>query len=258
MEFLDWSVLNKRLVWITIINHGYINYTKNFLKSMEKANIQFKLIVFCTDKLAFDALQGNDRCICLMADFIPNPVSADMKKWDDIDYKRIVFTKIDAIAYALKSTYDLGVESIGYIDTDIFLFSDPTVVMLNEMDQYKNINIFCQCDENKHRCTNPFACPSFCSGVLVIRNKKELHQYFTYTDNNIRELSGDQMLLLLTFTKEGVAYKTIDKTIMPNGCYYQIRVDKIQPGPSVCLLHFNWIIGNDKENVMKYQNMWLI
>ena len=50
-----------------------------------------------------------------------------MKCWGDIEYKRLVFAKLDAILYTLKNTYDAGVKVVGYIDRDIFLFKDPSV-----------------------------------------------------------------------------------------------------------------------------------
>ena len=33
-------------LWITMINHGYIDFCKNFLLSMKKSKVLFKLIIF--------------------------------------------------------------------------------------------------------------------------------------------------------------------------------------------------------------------
>ena len=137
-----------KVVWITLINNGYVNYAKNFMESMKKANVCFKLIIYCTDDDAMSALSGYAECVCKRVDFLKHSVDKDMKCWGDIEYKRIVFAKLDAILYTLKATYEAGVKGVGYIDTDIFVFKDPSEIMLDAMNNNPEIDIFSQCDES--------------------------------------------------------------------------------------------------------------
>ena len=251
--------LNKELIWITLINYGYINYTKNFLKSMERANIQFKLIVYCIDEQTYNELSKNEQCICLRADFLKKKLSSDMKSWGKIEYKQIVFAKLDAILYTLQNTYDIGIQNIGYIDTDIYLFSDPSTIMLKELEENKDINIFSQCDEYENKCSNNKKCKNICSGVIVFRNKKELYNLFEYTEQDIMKYLSDQHYLAALLNTNNIPSYTIDKSIMPNGAYYKnLRKEKIQFELSNCLIHFNYMVGNDKENAMKLQGLWII
>lgn len=258
------SLLNKQLVWITLINGGYVHYTKNFLKSMERANIRFNLIVFCLDEEAFRELNTHSQCICLMADFAAIHVSRKLKKWGDIDYKKIVFAKLDAIAYTLKCTYKLGVTSVGYIDTDMFLFSDPTPIMLRELELHPDVDIVCQCDERSQRCSNRSKCGYICSGVFVIRNKQELYDLFTYTDAELHAHYSDQHLLQEKLNQLSIKYRTIEKDTMTNGGYFidiyegGLISSKVSIVPSMCLIHFNYMEGNEKESSMKLQGLWLL
>lgn len=252
------SDLPKSLIWITLINYGYINYTKNFLKSMEKSKSTFKLIVFCIDTQTYEELKNCDNCICLHTDFLyDRGLASDFKVWEEKDYKKIVFAKLDVILYTLKNTYDMGIEAVGYIDTDIVLFSDPTIIMLEAMNQNKDINIFSQCDEGGKTCSNKIDCQNICSGVIVFRNNKSLYHIFEYTSEDINKFCTDQHFLTSNLKKLNIICLTIDKNIFLNGSYFHINHSNIFPD-SACLIHFNYMVGNQKQRKMIEQNVWYI
>ena len=265
MENIDITLLNKELVWITLINGGYIHYTKNFLMSMQKANIQFKLIILCLDTEAFSNLNHTPNCICVMVNFLSGNLPQDMKRWGELDYKKIVYAKLDAIAYALKYAHHMGIKAVGYIDTDIYLWSDPTSVMLSEMQLYPDVDIFCQCDEQSITCSDRNKCLNLCSGVFVVRTKEGLTNLFTYEESDIHKHYSDQHYLHDKLNTLSIRYRTIEKHIMPNGGYYNalynypsLQQHKIPIDPSVCLIHFNYMVGNTKKESMKIQGLWLV
>ena len=47
---------NQELVWITLMNEAYIEYTKNFLESMKRASCSFILIVYYVDESVYKEL----------------------------------------------------------------------------------------------------------------------------------------------------------------------------------------------------------
>ena len=60
---------NQPLIWFTLINYGYIDFTKNFLESMRRNNIRFKLLVYCLDDETVQALKEySDTCVCIRYD----------------------------------------------------------------------------------------------------------------------------------------------------------------------------------------------
>jgi len=252
--------LNEDLIWVTFINYGYIHYTKNFLKSMEKNKITFKLIVFCNDDKTYDELESNPQCICIKTDFLKTKFSDTFTIWGKSDYIRICFAKLDVILYALKETYDIGVKAVGYIDTDVFLFSDPTPVMVETMKAHKDIQVFGQCDEGLGtHCSNPRNCLCMCAGVMVFRNNPELYPIFSYTEQNVRSFASDQHYLDAVFKRDKIPRLTIERKSMPNGTFYpNLRQSRIVFDPEPCLLHFNYMVGHQKEQAMRLQGLWLL
>ena len=58
---------DKEIIWITLINHGYVPYCKNFLRSMAQCTgddgqggVSFILVVFCLDQATLLALRDAD------------------------------------------------------------------------------------------------------------------------------------------------------------------------------------------------------
>uniref|UniRef100_A0A6C0L7H8 Nucleotide-diphospho-sugar transferase domain-containing protein n=1 Tax=viral metagenome TaxID=1070528 RepID=A0A6C0L7H8_9ZZZZ len=245
---------NAKIVWITLINYGYIHFAKNFLQSA--VPLDFQLVVYCLDIYTYMELQGTPKCICIMADFVKD-LPSELKVWGEAEYENIVFAKLDAIRYTLQETYDLGVKAVGYIDTDIFLFSDPSPHFLDEMQLYQDIDIFSQCGEENMECSHRFFCPMLCSGVFVVRNKKNLYGLFEYTANDIPTFSGDQQFLVHKIKEKGLPHRTMPTSIMPNGSYYRLD-EKVTFPPETCLIHFNYLVGSRKELLMRHQGLWLL
>lgn len=254
--------LNKHnIVWITLINKGYINFTKNFIKCIERSNIDFKFILFCIDDESFDTFNTIDYCaccVCMKADFLEQRLSSEFHVFGELNYKRIVFAKLDAILYTLKNTHSLGVEWVGFIDTDIVLFANPSHVMLQAIHENPDVSIFCSCDEATLYCTNKRNCTNICSGIIVFKNQPNIYDFFQYCTNDINNFMSDQHFLLQKVQDSPVTIQTIEKTIFANGCHPGLKDGPIQLPEHMCALHFNYMVGLEKVHYMKLQNMWYV
>ena len=189
----------KEIVWITLINKGYLPYCLNFLKSMAQCYAAFTLIVFCLDKDTMLALQDQPLCYCIYADFIVEKnkklaLATDLKQWGQLEYKRIVFAKLDAIQYTLQHLVQgwSAVKYVGYIDTDIWLFKDPTPTVLALANANRTVPVFAQCDEACGMCSSRTQCPNLCSGVFVLRNMMTLAPLLDYKDSEVAVSMSDQ------------------------------------------------------------------
>jgi hypothetical protein len=243
-----------KVIWFTMINKGYVDYTKNFLKSMKKSGCKFKLIVYCLDTQAMDDLKDYDNCECIKFD-MKKSMSTNMSKWATKEYKQIVFAKVDAMQKTLQKYPD---KPVGYIDTDIVLVSDPTPIILDSMQKHPDVDIFAQCDESAPQCKNHSDCPSICSGVIVFRKPLPDH-IFKYTNEDINKFQGDQDFLLDKFNTNGIKTLTIDKNVFLNGSYEGIQSGSPVTLPKkACLVHFNWMVGDQKVKRMKEQEMWYL
>lgn len=268
----------KELMWITLINKGYLPYCKNFLKSMAQCHggVAFILVVFCLDKETLLALRDEPLCCCLYADFILDtkrsgtgagagasaPLASDLKQWGQLEYKRLVFAKLDAIQHTLQLVqgWSSNVKYVGYIDTDIWLFKDPTPAVLALAQANPTVSVLAQCDEACGVCSQRTACPNLCSGVMLFRTEHvaQLVPLLTYHDHEIPHYMGDQDYLLAKFRRYNVKTLTFDKRVIQNGAIPGLKERKLMLPlhPACCLLHFNYLIGSDKQRVMKMQGLW--
>ena len=122
-----------RVLWITLINIGYIEYTKNFLTSMEKTNCTFKLLVLCMDNDTVIALKDFSNCICLPISSLglKNIGVTQLCDYTTPEYTELVYLKLDVTRLMLDKVRAFGLKSVGFIDTDIILLSDPTPIILD-------------------------------------------------------------------------------------------------------------------------------
>lgn len=261
------------ILWITIINYGYIEYTQNFLLSMKLSNCPFKLLVFCLDQTTMDSLACYDNCVCLNAKILKdiNPEFSSYTEkftvWGEHDYLKIVFTKMDALHYTLRETFGLGCTAVGYLDMDMFYIKDPTPIVIDLMKRNESIDIFCQCDEDfghVSHCSKKHHCPFICSGIIVFRNHPSLYPCFRYSSYDIFNYTGDQAYLFAKLKQMDIVTLTIEKTVFMNGSYltkYWNETGSQDPAPipeETSLIHFNYLIGADKKKRMIRQKMWLL
>ena len=245
---------NQPLIWFTLINYGYIDFTKNFLESMRRNNIKFKLLVYCLDDETIEGLKEySDTCVCIRYD---KGSSKELVTWQTPEFKKICFMRLDIIR-DLMQTYKCNV---GHIDTDIVLLKDPTPIVLNAMKNNPEIDVIAQCDENGVKCTKHTSCPSFCNGVMLLKYSQSILKCFEYTEDEVNNSkNGDQDFLLGKFKKYGIKTLTIDKNVFLNGSYEGIQSGSPATLPKeTCLVHFNWMVGKDKVTRMKEQNMWYL
>jgi len=262
---MDTILFNQSLVWITMINHGYINFTKNFLESMKIFKAKFKLIIYCIDQETINELNEYDNCICINADkFLKyNNLSSKLQSWSEIDYKKITFSKLDCILYTLKLLSNMDITSVGYIDTDIIVLADPTNIILKVMEENKNIKIFAQCDEQYNHCpsglcNNKYNCCNICSGIIIFRNVSDIYHIFEYDETDILKFTSDQDFIRHKVFKHKIPNMSLDKNVFLNGTYPGLKNKDIKFPITTSLIHFNYISGNNKEQKMKDTKCWFI
>lgn len=245
------------ITWITLINKGYIDFTRNFIESMKRNNCMFDLIVYCTDNDSMKAFKGYPNITCIDASQILKfRMSKSLSHWGALDYKHLVFAKLDAIKHALTrySSY------IGYIDTDIILFKNPTETIMNIFKSNPETIFVSQCDEGKPQCSNFNNCQHFCSGVIVFKNLDIVNKLLEYNDRDIEIASSDQMHLLNMANKYKIKHFTVDKNIFLNGVYpgvnnYDV---KLTVPNTADLIHYNYLTGINKMKLMRKNLMWYI
>ena len=252
---------NQELVWITLINSGYVEFTMNFLESMKKAKCKFKLIIYYTDEFVAPRLSKYDNCVCISADkFLKSLMSVKAHKWEQLEYKRICFAKLDAIQYTCDELRNNGVKHVGFIDTDIVLFSDPSPIVINYLKEHTDCKVLAQCDEAGEFCSFKNGlqkCPNICSGVIVFNLENEYDSLFRYDTDVIPHFSGDQAYIQHGIDKAGIECHTVPKSVFMNGGFKFAW--KLPRPKDSCLLHFNYLVGGPmKKKKMMKMRMWYL
>ena len=252
------------VVWVTVINEYYTDFTKNFLLSMREHDVSFPFIIYCInmseDKMRDLLDYGNDKVSVLSADqFMKNDVTNGMTIYATNDYKKIVFSKLDAIKYTMSQSREFNIKNVGYMDTDIVIFKNPTDVITETMPLYPDVDVVSQCDEGEKQCSDSMNCPKICSGVIVFRNKPSMENLFGYKDEDVDKYEGDQDYLLVEMRKQNVKFLTIDKDIFQNGIvFYNIKEKNELITDKLCLVHFNWMPNFTKQDKMREYGVWYL
>ena len=252
----EWYSSTPDIKWVTIINAGYVDFTKNFIESMKLNDCMFPLTVYCTDQESIDALKDYPVTCVDARPFLKFTMTDTLSIWQTIDYKRLVFAKLDSINYALKQFPN---SYIGYIDMDIIMLKDPTKTIINTFKRNPTAIFVSQCDEPTPQCSNPDNCQHFCSGVIVFKNVDIVSKLVNYTPHDVIALSGDQHFLLNMANAYNVKHITIDKNIFLNGKYPGVNDDTLLHVPRQAeLIHYNYLIGDKKVIFMKKNKMWYL
>jgi hypothetical protein len=249
--------LNNKIVWITLITPGFINYAQNFFKTLKLNKIDFKVIVFCTSTQCMEALKEFPSAKCVVLD---TNYKQETLIYGEADYRKAVFQKLDLMSYILNLiSEDKEFEGLGFIDTDVIMLKDISVLFHDYLQQYKEIDIFAQCDEGSEECSNHQNCVWLNTGCIVFRNKLSLDKFFKYTEKDIEENKGNQGFFCNLLKKyKDVKHLTISKQILLNGKNKYVRRHSNDLPSNAHLLHFNYMSNLDKPANMKKRGVWVV
>jgi lipopolysaccharide biosynthesis glycosyltransferase len=245
---------NNEILWITVINRGYIGYTLNFLESMRRSDCNFKLTIYYIGVEGIESFEGQDNCICINTEgILPNSnFATELHTHGTLDFRRICFAKLDLIKYTFSTNQT---KYVGYIDTDIVLFSDPTKHILEAFNQNSELQIVFQCDECGYSCSNKNKCQMRCCGLMVYKKSSTVLKLMKYKEEDIYKYgNADQEYLNNLINERDISTKTIARKIFINGAYPHIFTGIIPKG--ACLIHFNYLIGNEKQRKMREMGLW--
>lgn len=277
-----------RIVWVTFVNAGYLDYTLNFLFSVRTNALKFELVVYCMDDESMTRLKDESQCTCIDARPVlerygRGPVAAAQQLlWGTPTYNDLVFLKLDLIdnTFALIEGGGVGgVVAVGYLDMDIVLLQDPNPHVLNEMSKHASTSIFFQCDEhgesdddsNSCVCSNSEKCSNMCTGCMVFRYsdrhlyRTDLLRYDAFAVAEFSQRNSDQGYInsRLRALSSTIKHRTLPRSKFVNGSYNNMHIHsrrnvKINLPTDCVLVHFNYLIGEEKKRVVSLYDKWSV
>lgn len=199
--------------------------------SMHKSNVPFTLLIFVLDNEAVDILHRrlDGRSDVGKYYIVPYEVTqsiipalethVDFAQWGESAYKVLTFYKIDIMRYMSSRSLPSTTKATAFIDTDMYLFKDPTEIFLKNLDLHQSTQVFTQCDEDiTGECVGQQpgqACRNPCSGIVVMR--RDFVLMVDYTTEHVTHMAGDQQLLNIYWRQAGISRRSVSRLIVKNG-----------------------------------------
>ena len=226
---------------VTFTSSGYIDLTENLLQSIRQNNVNLDLIVYALDKEAENHFLKKD----VKVEYIKSDeaISKELMKQSDSDFGELMLKKFYIIHKNLITN-----ENVLYVDGDIVIKKDFNDYFINLMEKYEIIF------QNDKRPSKPNLI-NVCAGFMLIKSNNKIIKFF---DPNkvpkkvINYKTHDQTHLNKSLNK--FKYKILPLDSFPNGPFFYSNYSNIDP----YIIHFNFIIGEDKISKMKELNEWYI
>jgi len=228
------------IAFVTLSTSGYIDFTLNCLKSLEKCKCKHELITYCIGKKGCDILASHGyKSILIDEEENSNFQNIRSGNWSNIVYHKFV------IIHENLQKYDF----VCFTDGDIVYEREGFFKhMLDRMTDGKEMLIQSESVIEKER-------SALCSGFMFIRSTKNTISLFD--PKNVEEFRnkvgwGDQ--IYVNSLKKKLVYDVLDLKLFPNGKYYYKNHLTLKP----YLIHFNWVLGSNKKEKMKSFNKYLL
>ena len=230
---------NDDIIFMTLTNDGYLDYTLNCIESLKMCNSKYQLNCYCIGNECVQRLSNNN----IKTIKINNNDNFSFQSYGGKNWSNIVIEKIKSIHDNLyKYKY------ICYTDGDIvFLnnkFMDYCIENIGESD------MICQNDCDKYGCD---CIRWICSGFMFIKSSETTRNFFNLKNIQLNDNWRDQKWI--NANKHKIKYKLLPKDLFPNGGYYYKNIDKIS---DPYMIHFNFVVGHEKKNRMKEYNKWFL
>ena len=226
------------VAFVTLTNDGYIDYTLNCLKSLEKCGFTGNLISYCIGMSCYERLKSSG----YEARLLEGNNNTEFEVYKKKKWSLIMHAKFDIITDCLK-THDY----VCFTDGDI-VFHNPKFLD-NLLLLAQNYELLIQND------AGPGCQRAACAGFMFLKSNEKI-KYLFDPERTRAQCYEDSLYEDQTYINsilKQIKFKLLSQEDYPNGAYFYSQVPK---NPS--LVHFNWIVGNEKKDKMKEAGMWYI
>ena len=233
--------MNNLFEAITFTTYGYKEYTENLLKSIYINNVDLDIKVYTLDeesKKYFKDFHNNLSILDSKLDF------SEFMDQKNSKFGELMYKKFDCIYQSL-----LNNEYVLYVDSDITIKKNIGDYLLRNIT---NKDILFQNDKNPKK-PNQI---NVCAGFMFIRSNKKTLKFFNPDnvpiDKIVKFRTHDQTYINKSLAKFN--YGVLPLVEFPNGPYFYQNYPKIDPA----MIHFNFVLGDEKIARMKKYGEWYL
>lgn len=231
----------KKFESVTFTNKGYVHFTDNLLESLKKHNVNLNLNIYTLDKESFDFFSKKHPKVTFLQSDSNHSEFLDQKSKE---FGTLMIKKFESIYSSL-----LENELVLYIDGDIVIKKDFKDILINEMS---NLDFLFQNDKNPKK---PHQI-NLCAGFMMIKSNKKTLKFFNPKELPVEKIinyrTHDQTYIIRNRAK--FKYKTLPLNKFPNGPHFYSNNKNLDPW----MIHFNYVLGDEKEALMKKYNEWYL
>lgn len=236
---------DNKTIFFTITNEGYLDYTRNMLESLKKFNCNNQVLIVCLDTFSNNYFKDNGYFT-----YFINLNITNFSHFGTQDFSKCCYIKLYLIEQFINMNYN-----IFYTDGDIFFIKNP----LDELKQLKTQDVD-MLIQNDSIYDNDYS--NVCAGFLYVSSNEITKKYFnisnienTHKYNECMKFNNDQTFINM-YIKSYMNTLLFPLCKFPNGNYFYNFSDKIMD--SAVMVHFNWVVGHEKQERMKKYGMWVI
>ena len=241
------------LVW-TMTTNGYKYFTLNLIESLKKANVKWNLMVVCVDRESYNFMLGMNIPSVYYKPSVPVIIGTQPSQFGSQTFMTFNKIKLDLIE-EIRVNAPEQVKYIIYMDGDIIVFKDfiPFIRQKFESsDLSNNVLLF----QNDDLYGQPNTRANGCTGFFCLKRSFLLQSPFYVNDINLwRETREDQIWVNNKIVEYKIPFDYLERELFPNGPYVKNGAWRnFEP----YLIHYNYIVGNDKVNYMNRLKHWFI
>ncbi len=242
----------------TCINSGYFDYLQNLVENIKRADdVPWTICVVCMDAEAFQkCVNANIPALPLNHAHYDDGELCTYSSWNDANWNRTTFMKLDAIRWLISFP---AVKSITYMDSDIHIYRDFVPYLKQLAANHPTTELFIQSDHNSK---NPDEYgKTLCSGFFHFRNAAHtvVGRIFQYVEEDVAKytFNADQDHITAQISQYNVPMVQLDRALFPNGVFVD-QLPTLSLSSSPYIIHYNYIIGNEKKKKMFSKGHWYL
>tara|TARA_A100001015_G_scaffold306786_1_gene401609 strand:- start:2250 stop:2948 length:699 start_codon:yes stop_codon:yes gene_type:complete len=226
---------------ITFTTFGYKDYTENLIASINKNQIDLDVNVYTLDNKSheyFSRFHNN------LTPFVKDSHPKEFMDQKNSDFGELMLKKFECIFDSLNKY-----EYVLYLDSDIVIKRNIREYLINMIGRK---DILFQNDKNPKK-PNQI---NLCAGFMMIKSNKKTLKFFNPKNVPIKKIvkyrTHDQTHINKSSAKFN--YNILPLEYFPNGPYYYKNHKVLNP----FIIHFNYVLGDEKIRLMKEYREWYI
>ncbi len=226
---------------ITFTTFGYKDYTENLITSINKNEIDLNVNIYTLDNKSheyFSRIHNN------LTPFVKDSHQKEFMDQKNSDFGELMLKKFECIFDSLNKY-----EYVLYLDSDIVIKRNIREYLINMIGRK---DILFQNDKNPKKPNQV----NLCAGFMMIKSNKKTLKFFNPRNVPIQKIvkyrTHDQTHINKNIAKFN--YNVLPLEYFPNGPYYYENHEILNP----FIIHFNYVLGDEKIRLMKEYREWYI